>query len=489
MEGDFVIKIAKKIADFDPFDQNAFADWFDPKWMFGVKDGFDIVIGNPPYIKEYTFKNAFNELRESPYYKGKMDIWYLFACQGIDLLKKEIGLLTLIAQNNWVTSFGASIMRNKVIQDSQIIQMLDFGSYMIFESSDIQTMIMIFKSDLTTNNYKFDYRKLEGKDLSFKDVLDLLNYNQNSKAVYLKPTIQRTKFVDKPLTFSNTIIDAILDKLSEQSNFKLTENEIAQGIVTPQDYVIKDHLKKLPLLILNEGIFVLSEEEKQKISFTEKELELIKPSYTTKELGRYYANRKNSEWVIYTDSKFKYPENIKPYPNIKKHLDKFQKIITSDNKPYGLHRARNEYFFKGEKIIAVRKCIEPTFTYTDFDCYVSATFYVIKTKRVNLKYLTALLNSKMIAFWLKHKGKMQGNNYQIDKEPLLALPLKNISEEDQQPFINLVDKILAITKDENFYDNPTKQAEFKKYERQIDQMVYKLYSLTDKEIKIIEEGK
>jgi adenine-specific DNA-methyltransferase len=231
---------------------------------------------------------------------------------------------------------------------------------------------------------------------------------------------------------------------------------------------------------IGDGIFVLSKEEKNNIPFTRKELELIKPSYTTKELGRYYANRKNSEWVIYTDSKFKYPENIKPYPNIKRHLDKFQKVITSDNKPYGLHRARVENFFKGEKIIAVRKCVEPTFTYTDFDCYVSAAFYVIKTARVNLKYLTALLNSKLIAFWLKHKGKMQGNNYQIDKEPLLTLPLKNIPDIAQKPFIDLVDKILELKS-----KNP--ETDISDLEAKIDQMVYRLYGLTEEEIKTVEE--
>ncbi len=476
---------SEKIAKFDIFDQNASADWFDPEWMFGIKDGFDIVIGNPPYIKEGTFRNAFDGLRDSPYYKGKMDIWHFFACIGIDLLKKNSGLLTFIAQNNWTTNYGASIMRNKVIKDSQIIQMLDFGSYMIFENADIQTMVMIFKSDSEVDNYIFDYRKLEGNNLNFKDVLDLLNCNPNSKIIYLKPIIQRNKYMDKLLTFSNTTIDLILDKILKQSNFKLIEKELTQGIVMPQDYVIKSHLKKLPNLSIGDGIFVLSNEEKNNIPFTLKELELIKPLYTTKELRKYYANKKNSEWVIYTDSKFKYPENIKPYPNIKKHLDKFQKVITSDNKPYGLHRARDEYFFKGEKIIAVRKCIEPTFTYTDFDCYVSAAFYVIKTTRINLKYLIALLNSKLIAFWLKHKGKMQGNNYQIDKEPLLALPLKSIPDKEQRPFIDLIDKILAITKDEDYLTNSEKQSKVKGYEHQIDQLVYQLYDLTEEEIKII----
>ena len=91
---------AEKIAHWDPYDQNGSADWFDSEWMFGIAEGFDVVIGNPPYIKEYTFKDAFDRLRESPYYQGKMDIWYMFACKGLDIVKNGEGLVTFIAQNN-----------------------------------------------------------------------------------------------------------------------------------------------------------------------------------------------------------------------------------------------------------------------------------------------------------------------------------------------------------------------------------------------------
>lgn len=482
----FPTENTEKIASWNPYDSNTSTGWFDSEWMFSIKEGFDVLIGNPPYIKEYTYRCAFDELRDSPYYKGKMDIWYFFVCKGIDLLKKGIGVLTFIAQNNWVTSYGASIMRNKVIQNTRIKNLCDFGSYMIFENSDIQTMILIFKADSKSDNYKFDYRKLMGDDLNFENVLDLINKRVNPKTEYLRPVIQRSKYINKLLTFSDSAIEAILEKICLQCNFRLTKNEVAQGIVAPQEYVIRNHLKKLSHLTLRDGIFILSNKEKNSIPFTKTELELIKPSYTTKELGKYYANRKNSEWVIYTDSKFKYAKNIKSYPNIKKHLDKFQEIITSDNKPYGLHRARDEYFFKGEKIIAVRKCTEPTFTYTNFDCYVSATFYIIKTKKVNLKCLTALLNSRLIAFWLKYKGKRQGNNYQIDKEPLLALPLKSISNADQKSFIEIVDMILLITKDDDYHHNPTKQTKVKRCQHQIDQLVYSLYDLTEDEIKIVE---
>jgi adenine-specific DNA-methyltransferase len=450
--------------------------------VFTEKNGFDIVIGNPPYIKEYTNRKAFDGLRGSPYYQGKMDIWYFFTCIGIDLLKDK-GILTFIAQNNWVTSYGASKMRNKVVKECKILKLLDFGPYFIFGSSDIQTMIMIFQKSSEPKKYSFDFRRIIGKKPVFKDVVDLLNKIPNTNNEYLNPTINRNKYLNKPLTFSKTDIEAILNKIEENGRERLYENEITNGIHSHHDKVSKDMLKKLGQgFKVGDGIFVLSDDEKNNIPFTEKELELIKPYYTSNELKKYYGNRKNSEWIIYTDSRFKDPEAIKPYPNIKRHLDKFQKVITSDNKPYGLHRVRDERFFKGEKIITLRKCVEPTFTYTDFDCYVSAAFYVIKTNRFNLKYLTGLLNSKLIAFWLRHKGKMQGNNYQIDKEPLLNIPLPSTMPQNQHltnQIIYLVDQILSAKE-----RNP--EADTSELEKEIGELVYKLYNLTEEEIKIIE---
>ncbi|MCH7770720.1 MAG: hypothetical protein IIA49_06850 [Bacteroidetes bacterium] len=408
-----------------------------------------------------------------------MDIWYFFTCYGIDLLKKN-GILTFIAQNNWVTSYGATIMRNKVLKETKMLNIIDFGDYKIFETSGIQTMIMVFRKGNSSNKYFLDYRKLNyTKKVIFQDVLDILAKIENPNIEYLKPEISSEKYIDKSITFGNNLVEMILDKVAEKRNFQLDEKqEVAQGIVYPQDFLNRKNQKVLEYKYdIGAGIFVLCDHEKEKLHMFKKELELIKPLYTINELSKYYGIPKNKFWVIYTKSSFKNREEMNKYPNIKKHLDQFTSVITSDNRPYGLHRAREERFFKGEKIISIRKCAEPTFTYTDFNCYVSATFYVIKTNRINQKYLTSLLNSKLIAFWLKHKGKMQGNNYQIDKEPLLNIPIIKPSNSAQQPLIKIVDKILA--KKEKGEDKT-------ELELEIDRMVYELYGLTEEEIAVVE---
>ncbi|KKU03226.1 MAG: Eco57I restriction endonuclease family protein [Candidatus Amesbacteria bacterium GW2011_GWB1_47_26] len=483
--GDIEKKLSKKLDELDKLKDVSVTDHFE--WHLNFNEvfkngGFDVVIANPPYVKEYVNKSAFNGLRTSPYYQGKMDLWYVFVCRGLDLLKRS-GVLCFIAQNNWVTSYGASRMRDKVISDAQILSLIDFGEYKIFEAG-IQTMVMVFKKDVSLENYSFDYRRLQGNDLVLDDILALLSKSSNNNAEYLNPKISRASFIDKTLTFSNSGTELILEKIRSAANFHLDPvKEVAQGIVCPQDYVIKSSLEVLgDNFKIGDGIFVLSDNEVKTIRLSEKELELIKPYYTTNELQRWYGDPENRKWIIYTNSSFRDKKKVEDYPSIKTHLDQFKKVITSDNKPYGLHRARVEHFFMGEKVIALRKCTEPTFTYTDFDTYVSATFYVIKTERMSQKYLTGLLNSNLIAFWLRHKGKRQGNNYQIDKEPIIDLPILEPSQSEQKEITNVVDQIINATKIDN--------ENFKVYEleKKIDQLVYKLYGLTPEEIAIVEGG-
>ena len=449
--------------------------------------GFDIVIGNPPYIKEYTNRNAFDEFRNTPYYQGKMDLWYGFACKGLDWLKQG-GIQCYIAQNNWITSSGASILRNEVLAHSEIKTFVDFGNYKVFQSAGIQTMIYVLRKTIPNEKYTTRYSKLNVDNLD-KIALDqfLTSTDTNIKHDNFEKIdfeFVSKNYVDGYISFSNNTNENILKKIQNVDYIKLDNKEVAQGIVFPQDFLNKKN--KLILdsnFRVGDGIFTLSDDELSHLDLSEDEKVLIKPYFTTENFKRFYADKKNKLWVIYTGSNFKNQLEINSYPKIKQHIDKFKDILTSDNKPYGLHRAREERFFKDEKIIVQRKCPgKPIFTYSDFDAYVSATFYLIKSDRINLKFLTGLLNSKLIAFWLKNKGKMQGNNYQIDKEPILDIPI--INTDKQQTIAILVDYILLV--------HQPKQAELIKYigndliihsiEEVINQVVYELYFNDEDEI-------
>ena len=443
--------------------------------VFKENGGFDIVIGNPPYAAEWKYKEIFRPIQKSSfgekYYIGKMDFWYFFTSLGIELLK-ENGTLSYIAPNNWLTTTGGKKMRNHIMKETIIKEFIDFGDYMVFENAVQQTMIFLLekKSKILKNLVKIS-KVIDKNYLKYEE---FFNKIKNKSYLYYLSEVSYIDYLEgENIVFLDFTLKEVFDKIKNKSTF-LEKNEVAQGIVAPQDFLNKENAKKLNRKI-GEGIFVLTEEELSSKNFSLDEKKIIKPYYTTEELKKYTVINKNRYWIIYTKSSIK--KNIENYPLIKEHLDIYSSIITSDNKPYGLHRARNEKFFKGTKIISLRKSAgEPLFVYNEGECYVSQTFFLIKIDRINMKYLTGLLNSKLVAFWLRYMGKMQGSNYQIDKEPLMNIPIKIADKNLENKIIDLVDKIIELKK----LNKDTKDLEEK-----IDEMVYELYELTEEEKELV----
>ncbi len=133
--------------------------------------------------------------------------------------------------------------------------------------------------------------------------------------------------------------------------------------------------------------------------------------------------------------------------------------------------------------------LEPSF------CYISETIYnndkanIMTSIKNDLKYLCAFLNSKIFQFLFKQIGINMGSGYEYKIQFLEKIPVPPITPSNE-PIVrqieSLVDKILSLTQSDDYMQNPAKQAQVKEYERQIDRMVYKLYGLTEEEIKIVE---
>lgn len=479
--------ISEGETELSPFNwQEQFKDVFD-------QGGFDVIVGNPPYIKEYTNKSAFDGLHNDPYYQGKMDIWTLFACRSMDLLKED-GYLGFIAPSNWLTNAGASIFRNKILTDGEIVKFVDFGDFKVFEHAGIQTMIFIFHKKKPRNAYKVLYSKVTDSAISSQEVNRHLASAQKEKVEGIETfevLIKPEELINKTISFSNSSSSSLINNIKKISNYYLNNANVAQGIVFPQDFVQASHLPKIKneSVKTGDGIFVLKNDYIGNLNLDISEKQYLKPYYTSRQVNRYLSIKNTDQSLIYADKNFK--ENIDQSPNIKKHLDKFKNVITSDFAPYGLHRSRNENFFLYPSIFSLRKTAFPAFSFVDFPCYVSQSYFVIQPKDINLKYLTGLLNSKVVYFWLKNKGKKQGDQLQIDKEPLLEIPLIKTTPEKEQPIIELVDKIMMLNKqlgettpDTDKYNELKK--EIVKIDHKIDEEAYKIYGLNNNEIKIIE---
>ena len=349
-------------------------------------------------------------------------------------------------------------------------------------------MVFLIEKESDSNEYSISYGKIKNNDINQEELIEFLkNDYKKDSSLYIKfeNQLNRNDFIDKYIKFIPPTKNKIINKLKKLGNFKLLEDEIFSGIDITQDFVNTKHLAKLGKGFKSgDGIFVLNDAEKNNYKWNNREIRLLQPYFTTNEINRYFSSNHNKHWIIYTTSKFNY--EIDKYPNIKKHLDKYKKVITSDNKPYGLHRARDRNNFIGEKILSIRKCKGPSFSYVDFPCYVSRAFLIIKTNRINIKYLLALLNSKVIKFWFYYKGKLQGDLFQIDKTPLINVPIVKVTKDTQKEIIVHVDTIYNIKSRTDFTNENIDRQKIYEIERKINQLVYQLYELTDKEIEIIE---
>ena len=431
-------------------------DWKDKKRGFGdiiQGGGFDVVVGNPPYLKEYTDTYQFNLIKQSKlksYYQGKMDLWYLFACQSIDLLK-ENGLHGFIATNNWITSAGSSILRNKILLETQLKKFLDFADFKVFQSASIQTMIYILEKN-KKENHQVDYLKILDKNIVPEDLFHYINADVGKKKKLkierFKTTLNRKKHLNKTFSFVSKKIEAVLNKIKANANYYLKEEDIAQGIVPNPDFLSSKHLGLLKdkSLKVSDGVFVINEKQ---FDLIEKEKKYLKNYYTN--INRYFLPKRNYKIIYLTR---KNSNNINDFPNFKNHLQKYKAIMLkrreTKNKSikwFQLHWPRDERFFVGDKILSLRKTTYPQFCFSNTQDYVSLAANSIKPKNINLKYLTALLNSKVVYFWLYHQGKKQGDQLQIDKAPLLEIPLvKTDDKEVENKIVKLVDKMMTLKK-------------------------------------------
>ena len=143
---DFSFEDARKIASWKPYDQNKEADWFDPEWMFGIADGFDVVIGNPPYVRQEKIKE-FKPTLKTQYdcYTGMADLYVYFYERGFQLLRDN-GILSYISSNKYFRAAYGVKLRNFLARQCTVSQLIDFGDAPVFTSIAYPSIITACKA-------------------------------------------------------------------------------------------------------------------------------------------------------------------------------------------------------------------------------------------------------------------------------------------------------------------------------------------------------
>jgi len=456
--------------------------FFDNRYFFPVvyrNGGFDIVIANPPYLRERGNKSRFEEVNLSElgkkYHQGKMDFWFYFLHRSIDLIKDN-GIIAFITSRYWLNNTGAKKLIKRVSSELSFVDFVDIGKLKVFDSVAGQHMVAVYKK--TKDIDSFIYKKLEN---------DISDISTDHDTVNLK-----IKKLSNSSIFSNDEI--ILEKTDNVDNVVLLGSicDISVGAQESPDKISVKQIKNLKRtdVCAGDGVFVLSQGELDDLCPNRTEALTIKKYLDPSDIFKYGLTWRN-KYLIYSDKNTK--EKIKgeqDFINLRKHLDKYADFITSSNKPYGLHRPRESRYFTNPKIIFKGMFVDNEFVLDDMGYFTGFSFSLIikKDPNYNLKYILAVLNSKFALEWFCKNGKKRGAGLDIGVIKLRQFPIKIASTAEQKTFIEIVDKILDITKSDNYLTDSAKKAKVHEYESQIDQMVYKLYDLTPEEIKIVEDS-
>jgi len=463
--------------------------------------GFDVVIANPPYVGEKGHKEIFRDVANGEfgrkYYNAKMDIFYFFFHKSIDI-SKNTGTISFITTNYYITATGAKKLRLDFKNRTMVKKIVNFNELRIFDSAKGQhNMITILSKNQFGLMGKTCITKREGvansnilnKILSWTDSETNYNLVKQDNLYEGKDNYIRISGVN---ILANSPKDQILNKMKMGGCLLGNICNINSGCDITISKITRKHLDKFSGdFKYGDGVFVLNPKEINELNLAKDEINIIKSFIKNSDIYPFKINFSKNK-LIY----LRWEDNINKYPCIKNHLNKFKDILVDQADRYNedypwfaLHRPREKDIFESkQKILVPYRNRKNIFGYSEESVYSSRdVFFITKNdKNCDLKFLLSLLNSNLFYLWLYEKGKRKGEILELYHRPLSEIPIMKISFEKQIPFINLVDQILAITKDDDYLDNPSKQSQVKTLENQIDRLVYKLYDLTPEEIEIVE---
>ncbi len=445
------------ITKWDPYDQNSIACWFDAKYMFGIEEGFDLVIGNPPYVQLQKNSGKLGNLYQNAGYKTfnrTGDIYQLFYEKGCKILKNN-GHLCYITSNKWMGTVYGKKTRNYFATETNPIKLLDFNGCQVFENATVDTNILLIqkakpKNELQATRFKNDFKK----DDSIKQYVE-------------RNAVSITVSDDAWVIGSSTEL-GIMKKLERiGTRLRNWDISIKSGINTGY----------------NNAFIIHTDIKDRLVAEDPNSADIIKPVFRGEDIQRYSVQWAD-KWLIITHNGYNNipAVDINDYPAVKSHLDKFYhklaKRYDQGKTPYNLRNCIYYQDFTKEKLFFPDIADRGRFTYDNSTLYGNNTTLLMTGN--SLKYLCAVLNTKLISWFFHKKNPGLGSSLRWRNRYMEDIPIPQISNLEQQPFIKLVDEILKTK-------TYTPKADTSKQEAEIDQLVYKLYELTEVEIKTIEK--
>jgi len=443
--------------------------------------GFDCVLGNPPYVRQEAigeFKKYFQENYEV--YNGVADLYSYFIERGVSLLNDE-GIFSYIVSNKWIRANYGEPLR-KWLKKQHIEEIIDFGDLPVFQTATTYPCIL----RISKKKPKTHFNVSRVKELNFLSLYDYVKGCQYQ--------VNQLSLDVKGWSLADSKTQALLAKISAKG---IPLGEYVQGKIY---YGIKTGL--------NEAFVIDEAMKKRLIKEDPKNAELIKPFLAGRDIKRY-ESPESDKYLIFT----RHGVNINNYPAIKQHLLQFKERLLpkpkdwkgtkwKGRKPgayqwYEIQDTINYYKeFEKPKIFWPEIAGNARFTLDKCCYYANNKVYIIPVCNF---YLLGLLNSALLRLFIHNVcTDLKGNSFNfsaifVERTPIIATDFTDFgSKTFHDKIANLVESMLNLHKKkagvQSERDIKLIQRQINVTDHEIDQLVYKLYGLTDNEIKIVEKS-
>ena len=427
--------------------------------------GFDIVIGNPPYYNIQTL-GANSEIASyiqktySHIWQDKSDILFYFLIKAMELSKDSIGF---ILSNAFLFSDKAQKLRNEILEDKRLAKIVNFEQFLVFKDASITSGVFIFKKE----HRGIQAAVLKEKLYSVDFVVDYINNIKNYFSVSLSK--------NSVFALINDEINALNKKIDAKHQLLQDICLVGKGMETAADEIF------------------LFEKKPSKIP-----KQFFKNRVTGKNIDRYII-KPESVFILY----FEDIENFRNLPaSIQEYLKDNKKILAdrADKKRrptanwWNYTFAMHKEYYHLSKLYCSRRAFRNTFCYDDGFNYLgfsNMTVIFDTNPAYSIKYILALLNSKLLTFRYRSIGKQTGGgSFEYFPNGIGKLPIPEADIKTQNELILLVDKMIALKQHEYAEQNPQAKKIISRQiigvDNLIDRAVYKLYNLNSADIEILE---
>ena len=386
--------------------------------------GFDVVIGNPPYVQLQSMGAMSDVYAKCGFetYNKSADIYCLFYEQGCKLLK-ENGVLGFIASNKWLKINYGEPLRRFLVSKMNPLLLIDFPGVPVFEDATVDPQILIVEKRLYLGKTK----------------ACIIKRQQDSLSEYVPYHVIETSFNSDAWSIRDFRVSAVLNIIDTiGTSLKNLPIEINYGVKTGY----------------NDAFFIDGSTRSLIIDKNNNAKDIIRPLFRGRDITAWVTQNQNL-FLINTHNGLKekgiLPIDINDYPAIKNHLDHYivqlTKRVDKGDTPYNLRNCAYLEEFAKPKIVYPNMTKYLPFCYDESGAICNDKAFIITSKdnSFSLKYLLAILNSKLAKFWIRCVCPELGD----DRREVRKVYFENfhIAENDQQPFIALADKMLALNKE------------------------------------------